>query len=35
MLSRINQYFPFQFNGAADAPEIYRKLKELASPTAP
>ncbi|MBK5294690.1 MAG: serine hydrolase [Acidobacteriia bacterium] len=29
MLSGLNQRFPFEFHGAADAPEIYAKLRQL------
>jgi hypothetical protein len=29
MLQRLNQHFPFTFNGAADDPVIYRTLNEL------
>lgn len=32
MHSRQNQYVPFRFEGAADDPVVYRKLKELTSP---
>ncbi|MGQ9589069.1 MAG: glycoside hydrolase family 99-like domain-containing protein [Planctomycetota bacterium] len=31
MLKERNQYFPFRFEGAADDPEIYAKLRELTS----
>ena len=29
MLNEVNQYVPFRFNGAADDPVVYAKLKEL------
>ncbi len=29
MLSKLNQYWPFEFHGAADDPVVYAKLKEL------
>jgi hypothetical protein len=29
MLSKVNQYQPFTFNGAADDPLLYAKLKAL------
>ncbi len=32
MLQRLNQHFPFTFNGAVDDPAIYRTLSELTSP---
>ena len=32
MLQQINQEFPFTFNGAADDPVVYAKLKELTAP---
>jgi hypothetical protein len=32
MLKQINQRYPFRFQGAADAPEIYAKIKRLTSP---
>jgi len=32
MLQRLNQHFPFTFNGAVDDPVIYRRLKELTTP---
>lgn len=31
MLEKLNQHFPFTFNGAADDPIVYAKLKELTS----
>lgn len=31
MNSAVNQYFPLQFNGIADDPVVYKKLKELTS----
>ena len=34
MAEKINQHFPFTFNGAADDPIVYAKLKELTSPSA-
>jgi hypothetical protein len=34
MLQRLNQHFPFTFNGAADDPVIYRTLNELTRPVA-
>jgi hypothetical protein len=30
MTEKVNQHFPFRFQGAADDPAVYRKLKELA-----
>jgi CubicO group peptidase (beta-lactamase class C family) len=35
MASEINQRFPFRFEGAADDPVVYAKLKELTTPPAP
>jgi Peptidase family M23/PKD domain len=32
MLSRLNQYFPFEFHGAADDPVVYKRLRDLTSP---
>jgi hypothetical protein len=32
MLKEVNQYFPLTFNGAADDPIVYRKLRELTTP---
>jgi len=32
MLKDVNQYFPFEFHGAADDPLVYAKLQELTSP---
>lgn len=32
MLQRLNQHFPFTFNGAVDDPAIYTTLDELTSP---
>ena len=32
MLKEVNQYFPLDFNGAADDPEIYGTLKRLSEP---
>jgi hypothetical protein len=32
MNSRKNQYYPFEFEGAADDPILYAKLRELTSP---
>lgn len=32
MLKEINQYAPFKFNGPADDPVVYAKLKELTTP---
>ena len=32
MLKDVNQYFPLAFQGAADDPIVYRKLRELTSP---
>jgi hypothetical protein len=32
MLKEVNQYFPLKFNGAADDPIVYGKLKALTSP---
>lgn len=29
MLQRLNQHFPFTFNGAVDDPQVYETLKEL------
>lgn len=31
MLKDVNQYFPFQFRGAADDPVVYARLRELTS----
>jgi CubicO group peptidase (beta-lactamase class C family) len=35
MEEKINQRFPFTFRGAADDPEVYAALKQLASPIRP
>lgn len=35
MEEKINQHFPFTFHGAADDPEVYAALKQLASPIRP
>ena len=32
MEEKINQHFPFTFDGAKDDPVVYAKLKELTSP---
>ncbi|MGQ9506185.1 MAG: hypothetical protein ACUVQR_14890 [Thermogutta sp.] len=32
MLKEMNQYWPFEFHGAADDPIVYAKLKELTMP---
>ncbi len=32
MLEKWNQHFPFHFQGTADDPAVYKKLKELTSP---
>lgn len=32
MLSQLNQYWPFEFHGAADDPIVYTKFKELTTP---
>jgi CubicO group peptidase (beta-lactamase class C family) len=34
MLEKVNQHFPFTFEGAEDDPIVYAKLKELTSPRA-
>ena len=33
MLNKINQYVPFTFNGSADDPIVYRRLKRLTLPS--
>jgi hypothetical protein len=33
MLMRLNQYMPFEFNGASDDPVVYARLKELTTAT--
>ena len=33
MSMAVNQYYPFEFNGADDDPETYSRLKELTSPS--
>jgi CubicO group peptidase (beta-lactamase class C family) len=33
MAEEVNQHFPFRFNGAADDPVVYAKLKQLTTPT--
>ncbi len=32
MLNDLNQYVPFEFNGSADAPEVYDAIKKLTPP---
>lgn len=32
LLNDLNQYVPFEFNGAADNPVVYGKLQQLTSP---
>jgi len=32
MVKELNQYWPFEFHGAADDPIVYAKLKELTTP---
>lgn len=32
MAEKVNQHFPFQFEGPADDPPVYAKLKELTAP---
>ena len=34
MAEKVNQHFPFGFDGAKDDPVVYAKLKELTSPAA-
>ncbi len=34
MSEKVNQHFPFQFEGRRDDPAVYAKLKELTSPAA-
>jgi CubicO group peptidase (beta-lactamase class C family) len=34
MLERLNQHFPFTFNGAVDDPQVYAALRELVAPGA-